>query len=164
MNEKKEYKKYVLMNSILGLGAANGILTVLVFYVKNHKQNGIFTSDQLMNEMIITCVLIGISVTIIGTLFTNRDIKKGKITRQATKEMIDQLIPTMKPFRAIYITVFTLCITTLLSKCIFGITAGREWKFQEGMILIFCLSTVASAVTAYLSITKAAQIQVKPEN
>lgn len=142
---------------MIGPGAANGILTMIIFYLKSRKENCyMYSGADLQKELLISSIIIGITVTIISNFFTKRDLKKHKIETQKEKHIIQELIPSVKPYRAIYSTAFSFMVTYAITALILFLTQGINWYLNQSLIMIFLVSTLASALTAYMNIIKTA--------
>lgn len=75
---------------------------------------------------------------------------------QQGKNVIHHFIPTKKPLRAIVTTIVTVFTTVIFSFAIIYILKLSVLSLTETLVFLFIVSTFASAVTAYLTITKTA--------
>lgn len=154
MNKKKEFQKYLLKQSMIGLGLANGLLTAVVFYIKLHTNFETYDCMALARELVITSVVIGLSVAIIGRLFAQKDMKKGVITSFKEENLISRLIPDHKWIQVLVITVLTVVAAIFLCSLLVLIQGTGMCQLRVFLIDTVIIGTILSAFAAVLSIDK----------
>lgn len=129
----------------------------MVFYFKSWKtQTYIYSGAELQKELLVTSIIMGITVTVISNIFTKRDLKKQKIERQDGKHFISKLIPSKKPLRVIYATVFSFLATYIVTVAVIYLSKEVNFYLANSLIVIFLISAFASVLTAYMNIVKTA--------
>lgn len=154
MKKKKEFRKYLCKQSLFGLGMANGVLTVVLFYFKLGSNFAGMNYQELLHEMLMTGAIIGVSVSVIGAFFTRKEIKKGNISVFSKEHIINYIVPDMKPLQAIFITMYTIGFMALFAMIVFAIWKDCILNFNSFMLSVFVICSLVSAFAAILSIEK----------
>ncbi len=154
MNTKKKFQKYLLKQSMIGLGLANGILTAIVFYFKMRNCFTQYSHIDLVRELAVTSVVIGVSVALIGKLFTKRDLAKGKITLFEEPNWISKMLSDNAVMQVVIITSITFLMSIILGVLTVILQGTMMLQFKVFLIDSIVICTILSAVAAALSIDK----------
>lgn len=164
MNEKKIFRNFLWKQSIFGLGMANGLLTVVIFYLKLRKGFEDIWYQELFSEIMITSVVIGLSVAVIGSFLTRREMRRGKLASFSGRNIINYIVPNEKPFQAFIITIYTVIVTMLITVITFLIQGEQIFNFKVFLVDVFVICSLASAFTAMVSIIKTVHAGAVPIN
>lgn len=157
MTKSNNFNKYLITKCLIGNGVINGIFNAIIFYLmeKGHPDK-IFMTQDIVIDLGITSLLLGLLLTLIVYPMTVKDVKSGHLEKQEGTNKIANFLPKNKNLAAVVIGLITTAIIVPLTWVIVTVLNLAPLTVTTMGIFKGIMCAIAGTIAGYMTIVKVA--------
>lgn len=154
MSKEKSFNSYLLNKCLIGSGIINGIINAIIFYLLEKNNTEGFAFADILIDLAITAIILGLILTLCLYPLTKMDIKKKVFSTDHNREAMTSKLPNNKYVLGLVLGVIAAVVVVGLSAIILPLTKIAPLTMMQMVFYKGVACAIAGGVTAYFGIPK----------